>query len=276
LLPIHLTYILTDKPFVMRIILHLTISLFIIGCASTNDTVNSSVVQFALIGNTYPESPFWPINPDYSKMITSIIKDNPVFIIHTGNTVYSGQMSNLREIDIVNQLNNHAFVFEKIRSMIRYVPGEYDLFAGSSETFTKRLPSKQNYSFSYGHYLFIILDSSIGAVTREQTEWMREEIESYDHDFSVFVCTYYPLFSPKNLQVHTLANAIDLHQFFITQNVKGVISGCGESMFTLEVDSIQYANAGTVPSFKPLRQGFFRYYNAKISRDRLLLQGRVY
>jgi hypothetical protein len=260
----------------MRIFLYLTVSLFIIGCASANDTVNPTVVQFSLIGNTYPESPFWPINPDYSKMIASIIKDNPVFIVHTGNTIYSGPMSNLREIDIINQINNHALVFEKIRSIIRYVPGEYDLFAGSSETFGKRLPTKLNYSFSYGHYLFIILDSSKGIISREQTDWMREEIDSYDKGFSVFVCTYYPLFSPKNIQAHTLGNAIDLHQFFITQNVKGVISGCGESMFTLELNSIQYVNAGSVPPYKPVRQGSFRYYNIKISRDKLLLQGRVY
>jgi hypothetical protein len=260
----------------MRILLHLTISLLFIGCASTNDSVNTSVVQFSLIGNTYPESPFWPINPDYSKMISALIKNNPVFIIHTGNTVFSGATSNLREIDITNQLNSHAIVFEKIKSMIRYVPGEYDVFAGSSETFGRRLPSKLHYSFSYGHYLFIVLDSSTGSINREQTDWMREEIASYDQGFSVFVCTYYPLFAPKNMRIHTLDNAADMHRFFITQNVKGVISGLGESLFTLELDSIQYANAGVVPLYKPVRQGLFRYYNVTISRDKLLLQGKVY
>jgi hypothetical protein len=257
-------------------ILYLTVSLFCIGCISTNDSANLSVVHFSLIGNTYPESPFWPINPDYSKMITSIVKDNPVFVIHTGNTVYSGSASNLREIDIINQIANHALVFDRIRPMIRYVPGEYDLYEGSSTTFGKRLPSKLNYSFSYGRYLFIVLDSSNGSVNREQTDWMREEIASYDKGFSIFVCTYYPLFSAKNMRVQTLDKAIDLHQFFITQNVKGVISGWGESMFTLELDSIQYANAGCVPIHKPVRHGFFRYYNVIISKDKLFVQGKSY
>lgn len=248
--------------------LFLTFFTAISGCAGLNRHEAPAPVQCVILGNTFSASPFLPPNANTDKLINAIIKSNPAFAIHTGNTIFAGDSDGLRTVDVVRQFDEQMEAFERITPLKR-VPGEYDLFKGSLSFYTEKTGNRSDYSFMYGKMLFIMLNSASGTVTQSQQEWISSEIDSYSDISAIFVVTYIPLFTPKNGQNRTITNAAELHDLFVKEGINGVISGYGESLFSIDKDGIRYVNAGCVQASKPVYGSQWRYYTVTLS-DRIL------
>jgi hypothetical protein len=243
------------------------------GCAGFNKAETLAPVQCAIIGNTYAESPFLPPNVNTGKLISAMIKSNPAFTIHTGNSIYAGDSEGLREVDVVRQFDEQIQAFERVTPLKR-VPGEFDLFNGNIAFYMNKTGSQPDYSFMYGKMLFIMLNSSSGTIQPSQLEWISSEIDLYDNISSIFVVTYLPLFAPKNTQTRVIKNSSALHDLFVKEEIKGVISGYGETLFSVDKNGIRYVNAGCVPVSKPVLNNQWHYYTVTLSNRIIDVQGK--
>jgi hypothetical protein len=243
------------------------------GCAGFDRHEYVAPVQCAIIGNTYAESPFLPPHANTGKLINSIIKNNPAFTIHTGNGIYAGNSEGLREVDVIRQFDEQTAAFERI-SPLKKVPGEFDLFKGRVSFYTEKTGNMSDYSFMYGKMLFIMLNSASGSVQPEQLTWTSEEIASYDKIAAIYVITYMPVFAPKGSPARTVKNAEALHELFVKEGINGVISGFGETLFSIEKDNIRYVNAGCVPLPKPVTANQWHYYIVTLGNGIIDVQGK--
>jgi 3',5'-cyclic AMP phosphodiesterase CpdA len=250
------------------------------GCLTSPAPHEYQPVQFALTGNTCPESPFKPHSADILKLIDSLNRENPTFIIHTGNIVYAGYSPGIRETDVTSQYKENTEIFSRLSRVCIFVPGEFDNFNGSTndfERYTKRPPF---HSFGYGPIKFIVLNSTdpnVGEISSRQISWLKDELSVYGSSHEFVILSYHPFYLPKPVEgVKIIKNAPEIHDLFVKYHVIAVISGTGEKLFRTEKDGISYINAGCVPSFKPCYPGQFRYYTILLKNGNITIQGKVY
>lgn len=76
-----------------------------LSCAGIEKKTND--VNFALVANTLPESAFKTNPAELAKLIDSINKDNPTFLIHLGNLIQGGSSkSGIIKNDVEKQLDS--------------------------------------------------------------------------------------------------------------------------------------------------------------------------
>ncbi len=233
-------------------------------------------LSFALIGNTCPESPFKPIFPDADKLVQSINMDNPSFIIHTGNIVYAAAPVALRDTDIKSQFDSFTNAFAALEPVRQYVPGDLDLFAGSTSLYQEFTGKSEWYTFRVGQTCFIVLNSTNPApceIGSNQRQWLEEQLSHTTEGAAVIILSHHPFFVSKSSEP-TIKSADSFHQLFKKYNVFAVISGAGETLSRVEKDSITYINAGTLPLYKRDSYDKFRYYTVEIISDMIILQGK--
>ena len=258
------------------------ISLFFLcaGCMSSPIPYEFPFVQFALTGNTFSESPFKPHSAEITKLIETLNRENPTFIIHTGNLIYAGYSPGIREADVLLQYKENAEVFSRFSRVCIFVPGEFDNFMGSTSEFERYTKRPPYHSFGYGSVEFIVLNSSdpfAGEISTRQISWMENELNAYGKSQDFIILSYHPVFLPKPIEgIQTLKNAVKIHSILIKHHVIAVISGSGDRLFRTEKDGISYINAGCVPSYKPCYTGQFRYYSVLLQNGCLTIQGKVY
>jgi 3',5'-cyclic AMP phosphodiesterase CpdA len=261
----------------MKTVLHIVLTAVItISCSTAKQAKIEAPFSFALIGNTYPESPFKPPHPNTMKLIDALNRENPVFVAHIGNLIYAGFNIGLREIDVRRQLSE---VRSSLAGLVReryFVTGELDTLAGSSAAFESFTGYQSYHSFSYGSVLFIALnstDNEPGKIGDEQWKWLEKTLAESLHE-SIVIFIHHPPFLSKPSDVKRVAEAERLHALISRYPVRAVISGAGEYFSLTESGRIQYINAGCVPLFKKEGTDQYRYYIITFNDGHLSIAGK--
>ncbi len=223
----------------------LSAAVFLSGCAGEVPVTES--VRFALFGNTAPASPFSGFTPSLDSVISSIESEKPAVIIHTGDAIYGGSESDgINERDVRRQYKIFFSAMKNFHYACYSVPGDRDLFNGSSSLYTEYSGRGTRYSFNYGSMHFIALDTSIPGdnfVDAEQMKWLRRDLETFSGSNAIFILMHRPFLSTgKKGIVYPVPE--ELHKLFVRFRVKAVFSGGDKSYSSSIYDSIRYIEAG--------------------------------
>ncbi len=215
------------------------------GCSATQRPPVDSV-SFAVMGNTSPASPFTGYPEKLEQVFQSINRDNPMFVIHTGNIIQGGAGNvGIRPGDITRQ--HLKFIEQKkaLRPILHILAGERDLFDGSLDLFRQYTGGRLWYSFNYGTVHFIMLHVLNGAhgMAADQLKWLKRDLAAHRYDSAVFVFTHYPVLSSPYGGARYRDGAL-LHELFVKYPVKAVFSGSLKGLYEFEKDGIRYITAG--------------------------------
>jgi 3',5'-cyclic AMP phosphodiesterase CpdA len=261
----------------MKTIIHIALAAAVtISCSTVKQAKIETPFSFALIGNTYSESPFKPPHPDTAKLIDALNRENPVFVTHIGNIIYAGFNVGLREIDAHRQFSEGRSALAGLVRERYFVIGELDTFAGSSAAFESFTGYRSYHSFSYGSVLFIALnstDNEPGIIGDEQWKWLEQTLAGSLHE-SIVILVHHPPFLSKPSDVKKVVEAERLHALISRYPVRAVISGAGEFFSITESGRIQYINAGCVPLFKKEGADQYRYYIITFNDGYLSIAGK--
>jgi len=216
-----------------------------VGCSAAIPVTES--VRFALIGNTSPDSPFSGF-PEYLHDILKEIENRkPQIIIHTGNAVYGGSVSDgILESDVRRQLNIFFPMLKSLHTAVYTIPGEKDYFNGSLALYSGYTGKKPCYSFNYGSIHFICLSSSDSGksfIDDQQFKWLKKDLREFDDSNAIFVFAHHPLF-PDKKKIKIQEKDQELHRLFIRYRVAAVFSGSEKEYSTKLKDSVKYINTG--------------------------------
>ena len=239
-------------------------------CTRATIPTQNLTLTFAIIGNTAPESPFGPIHTDSAKLIDAINRENPPFVIHTGNMAYAGHVTGLREIDVARQFSLYQNVFSRISPIMQYAPGDTDHLNGSFAFFEQMSGKPSIHTFNWGKIAFIVLNSTDPKafhISSSQVKIIKEHLAENLHEPAIVIILHHPLFVPKQWQPYypdTVSNAEELHRLFSNYPVKAVISGAGDNYFRIDRDEIAYINAGCLALYRREWGDQYRYYIIEI------------
>ncbi|GAB6189983.1 hypothetical protein JCM30566_17250 [Marinitoga arctica] len=178
-------------------------------------------------------------------VIEKIIKESPEFIINVGDMVENG--------NDIRYWNNFFNVIKGLNAFYYPVLGNHER---NSQTYYEAfdLPkgdgdfNKRWYSFSYGNYHFIILDSIISLnseMFNEETQWLINDLKKNKEKYS-FIFFHYPFWNnssytwrKQNTQLEKLWRPI-----FEKYNVKVVFNGHVHGYERFEKNGITYITTG--------------------------------
>lgn len=93
-------------------------------------------LKFALIGNTYPESPFSFSFSLLSQAVSAINAENPLILFHTGNMVHGGMdWMGINKRDMIKQYREIKKVLTSLTAIFYPLLGEKDLYNNSDKLF---------------------------------------------------------------------------------------------------------------------------------------------
>ncbi len=254
----------------------LLIAVIVSSCAAPARKGVSSPLHFAVVGNTCPESPFKQTHSDTPKLIAALNRDNPSIVIHTGNAVFAGFTSGVREEDVAMQFKNAAESFDALDRARHFVPGELDTFSGSTRLFSAFTEKDPYNTFTYGSLLFIILnttDPKPGIIGDSQFEWLADTLAESGSE-SIIIVMHHPLYKVKGYDGAVVDNAERIISLIEKYPVRAVISGAGEAYSRREQNNIEYYSLGCVPLYKPCVKDQNRYYMATFFDSRLFVEGK--
>ena len=203
-------------------------------------------VEFIVMGNTSPASPFTGRPEKLEKVFRSINQENPVLVIHTGNVVQGGlESAGITTNDVARQYVQFLQEKKILRPILHVLAGEKDLYENSLELFKHYIAEKLYYSFNYGNAHIIILHVLNGRHRLDpvQMKWLRHDLEKHRYDAAIFIITHYPVISSPYSGIR-YQGGDELHSLFVQYPVKAVISGSMKSMYEYEKDGIRYITAG--------------------------------
>ncbi|OGP78135.1 MAG: hypothetical protein A2V86_03045 [Deltaproteobacteria bacterium RBG_16_49_23] len=225
--------------------------------------------QFAVIGDSRDGEKV------YTRLIQSILKRKPDFIIHLGDMVPKPDEKEWRDFfDLSRPITVPFFP----------VVGNHDV--GSTlrgkEIYRKQflLPEgKTYYSFRAGRGLFVILDSEKGKgrISEDQFQWLKDTLGSTDPGFK-WVFLHRPLFLPADSfkrgrgMDRYPSDRDQLHRLFVKAKVDAVFAGDDHRYDRREKDGILYiiTGGGGAP-LHPFKEwgGYFHYVWASVQTDQI-------
>ncbi|HRZ27295.1 MAG TPA: metallophosphoesterase [Spirochaetota bacterium] len=205
-------------------------------------------VIFAVTGNTNPESPFVGFTESLPELVDALNRENPLFVLHTGNIVRGGEdRVGIIEKDVSRQFSLFLESAMRLSMPLYTAAGALDLHNGSTEIYTRRLGRPLDYSFNYDRIHIVVLNTVAvenPARSRDrQMKWLADDLERNGKRGMTIVVTHDRLFSPVRGEA-PFEGAEIIHQALNKHGVAAVISGSSASFFTLTKDSVTYINAG--------------------------------
>ena len=203
-------------------------------------------VEFIVMGNTSPASPFTGRPEKLPFIFRSINQENPVLVIHTGNVVQGGSESvGIAADDVARQYGQFLQDKNILRPILHVLAGEKDLYNNSPELFKQYIAEKLFYSFNYGnaHIILLHILNSRHRLDSAQIKWLTQDLEKHRYDAAIFVITNYPVMSSPQSGIR-YQGGDELHRLFVRYPVKAVISGSMKNMYEYEKDGIRYIMAG--------------------------------
>jgi 3',5'-cyclic AMP phosphodiesterase CpdA len=257
-------------------ILFLILTALIFGCTTPRRSENTGPLSFALIGNTCTDSPFDRPAPEMGKLLDALNRENPTFVIHTGNMVFGGYTVGIREVDLVRQFNQLRITLSSISRVFYFIPGEMDSRAGSVTAFESFTGKSAYRSFTYGSMLFIILNSTDGApglIGDAQWSWLEKTLKESEGD-SIVILLHHPVIPQHGYDGPLLKDGKRLLKLLSTYPLRAIISGAGENFYRMDVDDVSHINAGSVPIMKKESADQFRYYIVTFADGFLTITGK--
>ena len=244
-----------------------------LSCAGIEKKTND--VNFALVANTLPESAFKTNPAELAKLIDSINKDNPTFLILLGNLIQGGSSkSGIIKNDVEKQLDSAKKEFSRFRSIAYFIPSEHDKFDDSFDLFNKRENHGEYFSFNYGTLHFIALNASNSGriITEDQLIWLKSDIQKYKNS-KIIIFSKIPFFAPPNTKTQTIANPSEAHSILLKYNVIAVISSESGSEYDINKDGVRHINL-PLPSIDDKRKKY-DYYIIQILNGKLSTEGKI-
>lgn len=262
----------------IQILTFILIILLFIGCSGILK-VEPTNIHFAVLGNTYPESPFSNSDPKLIDIINKIYGQNPNFIVHLGDIVYSGQTwMNLPKLEIERQYKDFMQKKSSGYGIWYYTKGNFDANDQTEDLFLKYTGKDNYYSVNFGNLHMVFLDTGHkdkGYIDTLQLEWLKNDLHECSKDYKIFVFTHFPVWiSNNNRQTPFLSNSIEIHDILNNNRVQCVFSGHMDEFAQMEMDSIQYFILGT-PSLEENSKKN-QYYIIEVSNDSLKINDNIY
>jgi 3',5'-cyclic AMP phosphodiesterase CpdA len=221
-------------------------------CAYVPAQRTPGTINFAVIGNTNPESPFGSVSPRVEAALAAINQDNPLFAVHLGNIVYGGKdWMGVRENDLSRQFFEFFNLPAGRRLLLYTVKGDLDEFNGSPVLYMKYTGKNRYYSFDCGAVHFVVLDTTdpdAGTVGPAQIKWLSSDLERFRNSPAIIVMAHHALVTPaypRSLSRGDLCkNAGEVISLLSRYPVKAVFSGRSNAFSLEKRDGTLFVNAG--------------------------------
>ncbi|WGS64589.1 metallophosphoesterase family protein [Marinitoga aeolica] len=242
-------------------------------------TKNNNTAKFKIV--VYGDTRYY--DKLHRMIIEKIIDENPEFVFNVGDLVENGN-----EIKYWNNFFNvikglNCFYYPVLgnhekNSKIYYEA--FDLPEGGGDY------NKQWYSFSYGTYHFIVLDSIIplnSKLFNKETQWLIEDLKRNKEKYNI-VFYHYPFWnnSPYVWRKQNFELEKNWRPIFEKYNVKLVFNGHVHGYERFEKNEIVYITTGAggapfdkatkkayVPNTKKVVYGVLEYVVLELSKDKI-------
>lgn len=239
----------------------------LLSCAGNTPKKTPDNTKFAIMGNTYSESPYCEAGLKISPVIEKINENNPLFVIHIGDIVCGGKRwLGVKKKDIEKQFSDFFSIAERLRPILYTVVGDMDILNNSSAIYSIYSRREEYYSFNYGNTHFIVLgttDPLPGEIGKKQMLWLKKELELYKNSSAIFIFTHHPVFIPRGVRSESDDSVKEnemLHNLFLKYPVKAVFSGHLQIFHEEETDGIKYIIAGCGDYDKKYYTRNYQYY----------------
>lgn len=179
-------------------------------------------------------------NPIFEEVLKEANEENgPIFALHTGNMVQSGQESQYETV--LAQLRKN------LQLPVLTALGRHDLSPTSGNGLYRAIFGRPYYSFRLGNTGFYVVDNSTPeAFNDKQCQWLEKELHNGDHLHYRIAVLPTPLYDPRpdgNLGMKP-EQAKQLLDILKRGAVSVIIAGGVNGMFTGEWDEIRYIITG--------------------------------
>ena len=233
-------------------------------------------VTFAIIGNTSPASPFTGTAEKLEDVYRALNRDNPLFVINTGDIVQGGtEVMGITVKDVERQYRDFVMQKKVLRPIYHVLAGEKDLYNGSLALFGQYTGERLYYSFNYGsiHFILLHIINREHKISKEQMSWLRRDLERHKEDSAIFVFSHYPIMAPPQAGTR-FADGEELHKLFVKYPVKATFAGALRSQFELEKDGIKYEVAGCFGyTFEDWHWSYNQYYMVTFDGSKTTVRG---
>ncbi len=178
----------------------------------------------------------------HQQVVDRIIKDDPAFVVHTGDMVSNGTKTDEWRVflGIEKQLLGNTVLYPSPGNHERQAPQYFDFFAARS-----------HYSFNWGGVHVAVLNSDIGAVPKERREefwteqkrWLDDDLASAAKADFRFVVLHHPPFSAMGRRGPN-EQSRELIPTFEKRGVSIVFAGHDHNYQRHVKDGIQYIVTG--------------------------------
>ncbi|MEW6189431.1 MAG: metallophosphoesterase [Actinomycetota bacterium] len=264
----------------LSVLLILTLLATGLGCGNLFSTDSNSLrkpsapppdFRFAVFGDNRPENPMEPQPEIFKKLIAQIELERPALVFSTGDMV-TGKTAN--ENIYRRQYRDFLEIIQKLKTFHAAV-GNHDAANQIGQSlYQEYLSERLYYSFDYKGSHFIILNTEIvgqaGRIGELQLSWLKEDLESNNGAFHIFVFMHRPLYSIMNPQSKRgrhmpftdIRNRDQIRELMRKYRVDVVFAG-HEHFFNKQVhDGITYIITGCAGAFPYTDEGHggFRHY----------------
>lgn len=176
----------------------------------------------------------------FTIMIQMINEDDPLFVIGGGDFVVEGTPENFEEfLTVVSSLKPPLF----------YVCGNHD----DSEYYEQYL-GERVYAFTYKTSQFVILDNSRKVLTKEQLDFLEEQLQKKSEH--TFVCVHVPPFDPEGS--YAMVNPEEFMEIVLEYEVDYVLCSHIHSFYEEHIDNTTFIISGGAGA--PLVRGGYHHY----------------
>ncbi len=233
-------------------------------CSILGGGVRNAPVRFALTGNTSPTSPYqWEMEA-VEMTVSALNRENPDFVIHTGNMVFGGNRAEgISRIDVERQFDSFLASFSRLNPVLYTICGESDLHDATPYIYTEKTRRPLRYSFNYGRYHFVLIsnfDSKEKGISSEDIYWLESDLASFISSGGIFILSH------RALSLSTGEHSGRLRALLKAYPVKALISGESGERTDVSVDSVRIINTGCVTGS---RRNSFQYCVAAFSGSEL-------
>jgi len=216
--------------------------------------------QFALIGDSQGR------NEILAKIIGEINTKEIDFLIHLGDMVPSGHEQEYQDFFVAMQ---------ELQVPYYTVPGNHDTRLNGRDIYKNRL-APFYYSFEFGDYHYIFMDTAELTVDQQQFSWLQEQLTN---DIDTYVFMHAPIYDPRGLD-HSFRDLQVAEQVYnlvttSTNRVRATFSGHVHMFHQQQVaDTLFVTSGGAGASFyaTPEEGGFYHYVIASPQKQHIDIQ----
>lgn len=166
-----------------------------------------------------------------------IVNDAVDMINADPRVAFSLWLGDLTQFSTSDEMTLARMALDRLRRPYYTLRGNHDLKDGLYE----REFGELNYTFEYGGWKFIMLDSNPGddtPIDAERMQWLREVLAETDREQPLVLCAHHPLY--PNTATHLLAGAADVLALFADHNLKAVLGGHHHGNQEEVIDGVLY------------------------------------